>query len=405
MTVSNTIKISILNILKNKTRSFLTALGVIIGVASVIVMVGIGTGSRVRVESQIAAMGTNLIMIFPGGQRTGNVSQGAASNVNLSLADIDKIRRDGTWVQAISPMVASNAQVIYLGNNWRTSVSGVATDYQLIRDYALTSGDFFSDTDVKGSRAVAVLGPTVVTQLFPYDEPVGKQIRIGNVPFTVVGVLASKGTAGFGQDQDDLVLIPYTTAMNKLTGNTRLRNIMVSTTTADKITQEQEEITTILRDAHKIKQGDADDFTIGTQTEITDRASSVSDTMTLLLGSIAAVSLIVGGIGIMNIMLVSVKERTREIGLRMAVGAKGRNILLQFLIEAFVLSMLGGLAGTLLAFLLSAVLNALTTLSIVIEWGIVALSFIFSGTVGIFFGFYPAKKASELNPIDALRYE
>ncbi|RPJ07604.1 MAG: FtsX-like permease family protein [Spirochaetaceae bacterium] len=406
MTIASTIKISIKNILKNKMRSFLTALGIIIGVGSVIVMVGIGTGTSVRIENEMRSMGTNLIMIFAGGQRSGGgVSQGAASSNRLSLADMQKISKEGSWIQAVSPQVNTQAQIIYASYNWRTQVSGVSEEYQIVRNYTMQSGSFFTEADVKGSRTVAVLGQTVADELFPYTDPLNKQIRVNNVPFKVAGVLASKGSSGFGQDQDDLILVPYTTAMNKLTGSQSLRSILVSTTTEDMIEAQQTEITSILRSQHRLKESDADDFTIGTQTEITERASSIGDTMALLLGSIAAVSLLVGGIGIMNIMLVSVKERTKEIGLRMAVGAKGRNIMLQFLIEAFVLSMLGGLLGTIVSFMLAAVLNGFNIITVVIEWGIVALAFVFSGSVGIFFGLYPAKKASELDPIEALRYE
>jgi putative ABC transport system permease protein len=405
MKLSNTIVISFRNILKNKTRSLLTALGIIIGVGSVIVMVGIGTGSRVRIEDQIAGMGTNLIMVNAGGQRSGGgVSQGAGTGVRLSLSDVDRLRRDGTLIQALSPNVTTTAQLIAAGQNWRTQVSGVSADYPAIRNYSLAGGAFFTDTDVKTSRSVAVLGPTVAGQLFPNEDPLGKHLRINRVPFTVIGVCESKGQGGFG-DQDDYVLVPYTTAMYKLTGTTYLRSIFVSAVSADKVEEAQAQITTLLRDQHKIRAGMDDDFRIGSQTEITDRAGAIADTMTLLLGAIAAVSLLVGGIGIMNIMLVSVRERTREIGIRMAVGARSRDVLLQFLIEAFVLSMLGGILGMLLAFLIALLLNNFTSLAIVIEWNIVALAFAFSGAVGIFFGFYPAKKASELNPIESLRYE
>ncbi len=405
MRLSNTLAISFRNILKNKTRSLLTALGIIIGVGSVIIMVGIGTGSRVRIEQQIASMGTNLIMIQAGGQRSGHgVSQGAGTGVRLSLADVDRLRRDGTLIQALSPNVPTQAQIIAADKNWRTQVNGVSAAYPQIRNYTMAEGAFFTDTDVKVSRSVAVLGPTVAGELFPGQDPLGQKLRINRVPFTVIGVCESKGQGGFG-DQDDYVLVPYTTAMYKLTGTTYLRSIYVSAVSADKVEATQEQITTLLREQHKIRAGMSDDFRIGSQTEITERAGSIADTMTLLLGAIAAVSLLVGGIGIMNIMLVSVKERTREIGIRMAVGARSRDVLLQFLIEAFVLSLLGGLLGLALSFAVALVLNNLTSLSVVIEWNIVALAFAFSGAVGIFFGFYPAKKASELNPIEALRYE
>jgi putative ABC transport system permease protein len=406
MKISNTVIMSLRNILKNKTRSLLTALGIIIGVGSVIVMVGVGTGSQVRVEQSIASMGTNLITVTPANQRTGGgVSLGAGTNTRLSLDDVARLKKDATYLQAVSPNVVAGAQVIAGSNNWRTQVYGVAPEFTLIRNYNVDQGAFFTNADVVSSRSVAVLGPTVVDALFPNGgDPLGRQIRINMVPFTVIGVLESKGTGGFG-NQDDDVFVPYTTAMNKLTGSTVVRSISASAVSADLLPQAQDQITTLLRQQHKIEPGMTDDFTVGTQTDVLDRFNSIADTMTLLLGAIAAVSLVVGGIGIMNIMLVSVKERTREIGVRMAVGARSRDVLLQFLIEAFVLSMLGGIIGVILAFVIALFLNTFTSISIVIEANIVLLSFVFSGAVGVFFGFYPAKKASELNPIDALRYE
>ncbi|MBN2353371.1 MAG: ABC transporter permease [Spirochaetales bacterium] len=406
MRISNTILISFKNIMKNKTRSLLTALGIIIGVGSVIVMVGLGTGSQVKITEQIASMGTNLIIVQTGGQRTGGgVSQGAGTAVRLSIDDMKRLQKDGTWIQAISPNVPLQAQTIAGGNNYRTQVSGVSAEYPSIRNYTVAEGSFFTDTDVKTARSLAVLGPTVAAQLFDSAaNALGREMRINNVPFTVVGVCESKGQAGFG-DADDYVLVPYTTAMYKLTGTNYFRSLFISVTSADKIARQQDEITNLLRQQHRIKPGMNDDFRVGSQTDILDRANSITETMTLLLGSIAAVSLLVGGIGIMNIMLVSVKERTREIGVRMAVGARPRDVLLQFLIEAFVLSMLGGTIGVILAFIISLALNSLTSLTVVIQANIVVLSFLFSGGVGIFFGFYPARKASQLNPIDALRYE
>lgn len=405
MKLSNTLKISFKNILKNKTRSFLTALGIIIGVCSVTIMVGIGEGTKDRIQNEIASLGTNLIIIFPGSSQVGGVRQGAGTIPRLSLNDVEYLKNEGTYIDAISPIVSAFEQVIGGGNNWRTSISGVSPDYQRIRDYTFTSGEFFKDQDVKTSKSVAVIGQTVAAQLFPDNDPVGMSIRIGKTPFKIIGLLESKGKSSFGEDQDDIILVPYTTLLNKVSGNRFLRSIYVSTISSDFISKEQDEIRTILREHHKLRDSEADDFTIGTQTEIADRASSIAGLMTLLLGSIAAVSLLVGGIGIMNIMLVSVTERTREIGIRLAVGARSKDILLQFLIESFVLSITGGFIGIVLSFIASFLMNEFTTIVLVINFKIVAVAVIFSGIVGLFFGLYPAKKAADLNPIDALRYE
>ena len=405
MRLSNTLAISLRNILKNKTRSLLTALGIIIGVGSVIVMVGIGTGSRVRIENQIASMGTNLIMVQAGGQRSGGgISQGAGTGVRLTLSDVERLRKDATLVQALSPNVPTQAQVIAGAQNWRTQVYGVSASYPEIRNYTIAAGAFFTETDVKTSASVAVLGPTVAGQLFPDADPVGQRLRINQVPFTVIGVCDSKGQGGFG-DQDDYVLVPYTTAMNKLTGTTYLRSIFVSAVSADNITQAQEQITTLLREQHKIRAGMADDFRIGSQKELLDTATQVSDTFTALLAAVAAVSLLVGGIGIMNIMLVSVTERTREIGIRKAVGARSRDILFQFLVESVVLSGIGGLMGVGAGVGGSRIVAAVGQWETAVASSSIALAFGVAMAIGVFFGLYPAHKASRLDPIEALRHE
>ncbi|HOG75783.1 MAG: ABC transporter permease [Candidatus Marinimicrobia bacterium] len=403
--IYNLLKVAIKSIFKNRMRSLLTSLGIIIGVSAVIIMVAVGRGSQAAIEDNIKSLGTNLIIIFPGVSRSGGASMGAGSFNRFTMKDVETIKESATLISAISPVVRANGQVIYKSNNWYTSISGVSPDYFSITNWELESGEFFTERDDLARKKVALLGKTVATELFGADNPVGEQIRIRNVPFTVIGVLKEKGGSGPGGDQDDIILAPSTTVLYRLKGSQWIDMINASAISEEAMTAAQEEIRTILREAHRLGPADGDDFNIRTQSEIIDFASSTSKTMTLLLGAVACVSLVVGGIGIMNIMLVSVTERTREIGIRMSVGARASDILSQFLSEAVVLSLSGGIIGIILALAASALLNNLTDLRTVIDPVIVILAFTFSGAVGIFFGWYPARKAANLNPIDALRYE
>ena len=386
-------------------RSLLTSLGIIIGVSAVIVMVAVGQGSQAMIEEQVASLGTNLLIVFPGVSRSGGVSRGAGSFNRFTLDDVDKIKNEATLLRGVSPVVRTGGQIIGGSGNWNTSIFGVSTDYFTIRAWDLKYGDYFSDRDIMARKKVALLGETIARELFPDQDPTGERIRIRNTPFTVIGVLKGKGQNAMGADQDDMILAPSTTVLYRLRGHAHIDMINASAISTDQLIPAQEELRTILRDAHRIGPGEDDDFTIANQAEITDTASQTSRTMTLLLAAVAGVSLIVGGIGIMNIMLVSVTERTREIGIRLSMGARASDILTQFLSEAVVLSLLGGIIGILLAIGISVILNDFTALRTVINPLVMILAFTFSGAVGIFFGFYPAKKAANLNPIDALRYE
>jgi putative ABC transport system permease protein len=397
--------IALRSIMRNRMRSLLTSLGIVIGVCSVIVMVGIGQGSQQRITNEIASLGTNLLMVRPGTSQFGGVSRGAGSDNRLTLDDVDEISKEAYYVDAVSPMVTTGAQVIGGGNNWNTSIYGVSVDYLKIKDWELESGEFFEEKDIRAKKKVAVVGKTVVEELFPGQDPIGEKIRINNTPFTIIGVLTEKGQSSFGMDADDVILAPATTVLYRLKGGQYIDMIYVSAVSTAQMDAAEEEVTRILRETHRIDPGQEDDFSIRNQTEIIEMASSTFETLTLLLGAIAAVSLLVGGIGIMNIMLVSVTERTREIGLRLAVGARSSNILTQFLVEAVVLSLSGGLIGVLLAFGMSFFLNNFAGMIAVIDPTTILVAFAFAAAVGTFFGFYPARKASNLNPIDALRYE
>jgi len=346
-----------------------------------------------------------LIVIFPGSSSSGGIRMGAGSSNRFTMEDIDKITEEATLIKAVSPIVRSGGQVIGGTGNWGTQIQGVSTNFLDIRDWRLSSGDFFTDKDVVSRAKVAVLGQTVVKQLFTSEDPIGQQIRIRNVPFKVIGVLASKGQSAMGSDMDDIIFAPSTTVLNRLTGGRYVSYIQASAVSTDQIDAAQDQLKSIMRTSHHLNPGEDDDFTVRNQAEITEAATETSKILTILLASVAGVSLIVGGIGIMNIMLVSVTERTREIGIRLSVGARPSDILIQFLTEAIVLSLAGGLIGILLSLGLAFILNNYTSIMAVIRPEIIFLAVSFAGVIGIFFGFYPARKAANLNPIDALRYE
>jgi putative ABC transport system permease protein len=399
------IKLAMQSIRKNKMRAALTMLGIIIGVAAVIVMVAVGFGARSRIKAQINNLGTNMIVITPGAAQQAGVSQGAQAFPNLTVDDADRLRRDGQFVTAVSPVIVTRTQLIGEAGNWRTLINGVDTDYQVIRDWDLASGDFFTAEDVAAIRKTAVLGKTVAEQLFPGSDPVGQEIQIRNVPFTVAGVLAPKGQTASGTDSDDVVLIPYTTAQSALSGRMFIPQILASTGSEGDIAAAQEEIRTLLRESRRIAEGEPEDFTVRNQNELAEAASSSTRVMTLLLAAIASISLLVGGIGIMNIMLVSVTERTREIGIRLAIGARGSDVLTQFLVESIVMGMLGGVIGLATGYAGAKILGHFTGWDTVMSPLVMLVAVVFSGAVGVFFGYYPARKAAALNPIEALRYE
>jgi len=385
-------------------RSFLTILGIVIGVGAVIALVAIGQGASADIEGEISSLGTNMLIIRSGSTRTGGVSRGASSLNTLRMDDVKKLEEEATLLQYVSPIINAAGQVIAAGKNWSSSVQGVSTSYLEIRDWTLEKGIFFTDRDIRSRRKVAVLGKTVVEELFGEQDPIGAKIRIRNVPFTVIGVLSEKGQSMMG-DQDDVILAPSTTVLYRMSDGLTVNTIMVSAVSAAQMDAALEEATRLIREEHKLKPGEDDDFSIRSQTDIISRVTSVTGIMTMLLGAIAGVSLLVGGIGIMNIMLVSVTERTKEIGIRMAIGARAGDVLSQFLIEAVILSMLGGIIGILLGIGLGKLVSSLINSSLLVDPFIAFIAFVFSGAVGVFFGLYPARKASRLNPIDALHYE
>lgn len=406
MNGTNLIKIALRALANNKLRGFLTMLGIIIGVASVITMLAIGQGSKRSIQAQISEMGSNMIMIQPGGDMRGGVRQDASSMETLKLEDYQSIINETRYVSAISPSVNSSGQVIYGANNAPTSIYGISPDYLEIRRYKVEDGEMFTEQDIQTATKVCVIGKTIVDNLFPDgSSPIGKVIRFKKLPFRIVGVLESKGYNSMGMDQDDLILAPYTTIQKKVLAITHLQGINCSALKEEYTEQAIDEITEILRRNHKLGDMDEDDFTIRSQQELSTMLTSTTDMMTVLLSAVAGISLLVGGIGIMNIMYVSVTERTREIGLRMSIGAKGIDILAQFLIESILISITGGFIGVILGIGAAIIINVLVHFPIYIQAWSVILSFAVCTITGIFFGWYPAKKAAQLDPIEALRYE
>jgi putative ABC transport system permease protein len=396
-----TVRIALRALRVHKLRSLLTMLGIIIGVGAVVAMLSVGQGATMQVQQRIASLGSNVLQVFPGSATTGGARGGAGSNTrSLTLDDANAIAPACPDVVAVAPIVSRGAQVVYGNQNWFTSVTGTTPSYLEVRSWDIVQGNMFTDDDVNAGTKVCVLGQTIVDNLFALEDPVGALVRIRNVPYTVVGVLAVKGS-----DQDDIILMPVTAAQRRLTGNTWINRIMVQAVSQKRGAAAQEQVTELLRIRHEIRGDSEDDFSVRNMADVASAVQQSSRILTLLLASIASVSLLVGGIGIMNIMLVSVTERTREIGIRMAVGAKGRDVLLQFLVEAVVTSLLGGIVGILFGIGVSQLIGWLAKWNTPMVPGAIALAFVFSAVVGIFFGYYPARRAASLDPIEALRYE
>ncbi len=406
MNYSNLFRIATRALVRNRLRAFLTMLGIIIGVASVIAMLAIGEGSKQRMRKEMSSMGTNMIMVMPNFQRRGGVSLGASSSMALKYSDVVALRNDATALAAVSPEVRANGQVIYSNQNTQTTIYGVSEEYLNIRKLVIKSGRIFNANEVKSMAKVCILGQTVVENLFGEGaDPVGLSIRIKNLPFQIIGTLEDKGESGMGQDQDDLILAPYTTVQRRLAAIDYINGIYASAASEEKSPTAMAEVEETLRTTHKLKESAENDFRVMSQSELIATVSSITDIMTILLGAIAGISLLVGGIGIMNIMFVSVTERTREIGLRMSVGGRGKDILKQFLVESMLLSILGGAFGVIFGYLIAELAGSLMSINAVITTQSVVLAFAVCFAIGVFFGWYPARKASNLNPIDALRYE
>jgi putative ABC transport system permease protein len=406
MNYSNLFRIATRALVRNRLRAFLTMLGIIIGVASVIAMLAIGEGSKQRMKNEMSSMGTNMIMVMPNFQRRGGVSLGASSSMALKYSDVVALRNDATALAAVSPEVRANGQVIYGNQNTQTTIYGVSEEYLNIRKLVIKSGRIFNANEVKSMAKVCILGQTVVENLFGEGaDPVGLSIRIKNLPFQIIGTLEDKGESGMGQDQDDLILAPYTTVQRRLAAIDYINGIYASATSEEKSPTAMAEVEETLRTTHKLKESAENDFRVMSQSELIATVSSITDIMTILLGAIAGISLLVGGIGIMNIMFVSVTERTREIGLRMSIGGRGKDILKQFLVESMLLSILGGAFGVIFGYLIAELAGSLMSINAIITTQSVVLAFAVCFAIGVFFGWYPARKASNLNPIDALRYE
>ena len=406
MKYSKTIKIAVNALNRNKFRSFLTMLGIIIGVASVIAMLAIGQGSKQSIQDEMSDMGTNMIFIRPGDDRPGGVRMSSSEVQSMKLTDVDAIRESCSAVSAVSPVVMSSGQAVKGNSNWPTSMYGVNNEYLDIRKYEIESGRNFSSREIQTYAKVCLIGKTVQDNLFGEDSnPIGQSIRFGNIPFKIIGILAEKGENGMGQDQDDLIIAPYTSVQKRILSITYIQSIFASAASEEQNDEAIAQITSTLRQTHRIKTGDPDDFNVRSQSEMVQTFTSISDIMTALLGIIAGISLLVGGIGIMNIMYVSVTERTREIGLRLSVGGKGSDILSQFLVESILLSVAGGTIGIILGTAASQSVSLIMKWPVAIMPSAVIISFLVCTFIGVFFGWYPARKAAGLNPIDALRYE
>ena len=406
MNYSNTVKISVNALKRNKFRAFLTMLGIIIGVASVIVMLAIGQGSKKSIRDQMSSMGTNLIMVMPASQQRGGVMLGNTSAQNMTLNDIAAIEKDCPYISSVSPEVRSSGQAVVGNANWPTTTYGVNNKYFNIRKYTIKSGRSFTDNEIQTYAKVCLVGQTVVDKLFEGKaDVIGQTVRFKGIPLMIIGVLGEKGENGMGQDQDDLIIAPYTTVQKRILAITYIQSIFASAVSEEKNSEAIDQVTASLRKTHKLNDGAVDDFQVRSQAEMVQTFSSISDILTILLGAIAGISLLVGGIGIMNIMYVSVTERTREIGLRLSVGGRANDIMMQFLIESIMLSVFGGVIGILLGIFATNILASLMSWPTVIMTTSVVMSFVVCSAIGIFFGWYPARKASNLNPIDALRYE
>lgn len=406
MNLGNLLKVAVNALKRNKLRSFLTMLGIIIGVASVITMLAIGQGSKKSIEDQIASMGSNMLFVMPGNMRMGGVQQGSSASKRLTIADVNAIKTGCDAVAAVSPEVRSSGQAVWGNSNWPTTIYGGNEEYLAIKSWEIVSGRNMTENEAKGSAKVCLIGRTVADELFGEGiDPTGETIRFKNIPFKIIGVLKEKGQNSFGMDQDDVLIAPYSTVQKRILAQTHIQSIQMSARSAGDSEAAQVQVEEVLRRTHKLRENEDNDFEIRSQEELSTTMTSVTDILTILLGAIAGISLLVGGIGIMNIMYVSVTERTREIGLRMSIGGRGMDILLQFLIESIMLSVFGGLVGVLTGLVSSQIMAALTSWPISVMWSSVILSFVVCTAIGVFFGWYPARRASELDPIEALRYE